>query len=595
MMRSLAACILFGSAWQGDAVRAQSISLAEESSRDDCVAELRPLVKSITYRELFRPVLAATYYIYEKNTGLYLSERSYDVQGAIKDSQALWQLTILSAEGTPKYLLKNTESNKYLVANYGAGGIAETSFSDRLVAAHWQLHLNSDGQTFSIRNRARNDRLSLEGNDVKLRSWMTADSTWVLEESGNRAGAFWFKESEYRRQWNNNAKLRSIYPGADLKWGAICPGKECEGAYVAERARYVRFSKITETNRNVVTQNTVNGVCDMPLGALKTFARHPEVVGSLRDAVTDSCPKSSLEGFADPLREAIEQECFTDCVQAITEVFPQNCSTNMDYTAVNEQLQTDARCTGVPTDSAEGLKEFVTAGRCFDFHAPSPLWVPKDKSPGDLAAFDGAGTCSGDSKATIQLNGMCPEGSKCKCPRTYMRSRDLAEGIREEAKMSLWTTYSDLDANSSLAINFEKTSPFFSFFGGLMKWQCQQTVGCWPQRPEERSVEGSTRACRMPAKAEHGGSPLWFLPPPMLRLKHSWGKCVLDACDKDHIETQQVGLGASAKLDKYPGKVNVYNCQPLRFEEMTSEQKQKFVTALRETGIFNEYPEPQLN
>merc|ERR1719277_50950 len=118
-----------------------------------------------------------------------------------------------------------------------------------------------------------------------------------------------------------------------------------------------------------------------------------------------------------------------------------------------------------------------------------------------------------------------------------------------------------------------------------MNWDCRETVGCWPQKPEERNVAnfGSTRACRMPAKAEQGGSKLWFLPPPMLRLKHEWGECVLEACDKDHLEAQQVGLVASAKLKKYPGKANVYNCQPLSFEDMTMDQKQKFIEALRAT------------
>jgi len=327
----------------------------------------------------------------------------------------------------------------------------------------------------------------------------------------------------------------------------------------------------------------------MTLAGLKRFSRHPEVIQQLRRGTSAVCPQDSLQRFsAGPLREVLESECLAECVAAVEErVTEEDCASSEGPNIDDMQLASDARCAGVAADTVQGLKEFVI-NKCRKWHAPTPLWVTEDKAPHDLNAEDGAGTCSGSSKPTIKRAGQCPEGSKCKCPRTYLRSRDSAEGLREKAYAE-----DSADAPSTtLAGSFERKTPFFSLGKGITSWSCKETVGCWPQRPEKTSTPTTRRACRMPAKAQDGGSELWFLPPPMLRLKHSWGKCVLEVCKPEHVAAQQVGFVASSKTSKYPGKANVYNCQPMAYDEMTAKQKVDFLDALRISGVFEEYDEP---
>jgi len=124
------------------------------------------------------------------------------------------------------------------------------------------------------------------------------------------------------------------------------------------------------------------------------------------------------------------------------------------------------------------------------------------------------------------------------------------------------------------------------------KFQCADTLGCWPQAPEHASVEGTPNACRLPAKAKEGGSPVWFLPPPGLRMHHSKGKCILNVCKVEDYLAQRVGFGRSENDWRYDGKPNVYNCQPLSFEELTQQQKSAMLVRLKETGVADEYDIP---
>lgn len=119
-------------------------------------------------------------------------------------------------------------------------------------------------------------------------------------------------------------------------------------------------------------------------------------------------------------------------------------------------------------------------------------------------------------------------------------------------------------------------------------FRCSSTVGCWPQQPDGVSVNGTSSACRLPAKAREGGSPVWFLPPPGLRLKHEMGFCVLDKCEKSDRVAQTVGLVGDSSGYR-PGKPYIYNCQPLAFEIMSAHQRQVFIDRLAESGIEDEY------
>jgi hypothetical protein len=225
-------------------------------------------------------------------------------------------------------------------------------------------------------------------------------------------------------------------------------------------------------------------------------------------------------------------------------------------------------------------------------------------------------------KDYIVQDGMCPEGAKCKCPITRMKARSTTAELRKDGLTVFVPT--GLSARTSLLIQARgmyltsavKNSLAMGLVGGLQKvvtslvvpnlilyavgrtiafsflqymtHQCQSTVGCWPQQPESVSVNGTWDACRMPQKAKEGRSPVWFLPPPGLRLKHSKGFCVLDNCKPRDRLAQTVGLGASSS-SSYLGKPSVYNCQPLSFEYMTPDQRQNLIQGLQKSGTEDEY------
>jgi len=122
-----------------------------------------------------------------------------------------------------------------------------------------------------------------------------------------------------------------------------------------------------------------------------------------------------------------------------------------------------------------------------------------------------------------------------------------------------------------------------------LTFHCEQTVGCWPQSPHPTALDGTPRACRMPSKASDGGAPLWFLPPPGTHMHHHWDKCIIAPCKSQDALAQHVGFGGSAKSSKYIGKPNVYNCQPLNFEDMSVSQMDLMIQRLESTGVGEEY------
>lgn len=335
----------------------------------------------------------------------------------------------------------------------------------------------------------------------------------------------------------------------------------------------------------------------------------------------------------------------------------------------------------MPYDSLEAVADVAACKACQTFPRPSVLWEPCDKGPGQLsqvrlggvwmingmnvyrALLDygdpilnvaansipwlvtgGAalawldrqkekevlpGVCSLPEehqntgwKDYIVQDGMCVEGTKCKCPMTRLNARSPTPELRKEGLtvfapngvsaatsllMQARGMYLTSAVRNSLAMGLAGglqttvTSLFvpqlllyqvgrtigFKFFQYLTH-QCQSTVGCWPQQPESVSLNGTWNACRMPVKANEGRSPVWFLPPPGLRFKHSKGFCVLDNCKPIDRKAQTVGLVASSS-SRYPGKPYLHNCQPLSFEYMTPDQRHNFIQRLQESGIEDEY------
>merc|ERR1712232_1480854 len=94
-----------------------------------------------------------------------------------------------------------------------------------------------------------------------------------------------------------------------------------------------------------------------------------------------------------------------------------------------------------------------------------------------------------------------------------------------------------------------------------------------------------------------GASSLWFLPPPLTFLHRKLGGigvCSLAACTKDDLINQRVGIGQDddeSPSSRSTDKRNVYNCQPLNYEDMTVKQQLLFHGLLDVSGTTAEYPE----
>merc|ERR1740121_805244 len=237
----------------------------------------------------------------------------------------------------------------------------------------------------------------------------------------------------------------------------------------------------------------------------------------------------------------------------------------------------------------------------------------------------------------IVQTGWCPEGSSCQCPKLYVyHERSIAELRRStfytfvpksaaivpvffaqfQDDLLVDTLTYGLEAIitntvsaavfgfSSLGAEFATLSYVISMFiSGFQThfedaddWTCASSVGCWPVDPEMRRTPLAERGCQVPQSAQSGGSPYWFLPPPLLMINYDGflgrRRCDVRYCSEEAMRDQQVGFGYSSRGDRRQGKPDVFNCQPLAFAEMTPEQRASFEQSLACSGIFEEYDMP---
>jgi hypothetical protein len=394
-----------------------------------------------------------------------------------------------------------------------------------------------------------------------------------------------------------------------------------------------------------------------------------ELSASLREAIERECFNDCFETVSSEMKSY-------SCEQVISSVAGNATQCAPFFEGVIDKSR---QCLELPSDSLELVTDVAAGKTCQVFHRPSVLWEPSDKgagalSPGGMnvawmingmlvyralldygnpilnvvassipwiatgangrAWLDRQGHAIGavctlppehantGDKKHIEQTGMCPEGTKCKCPMTRLRARESTSEIRKDGldvflrhgvsevalfkaqvKNVLLVTAVKASLASGLAGGAQAvlatiSAPTFLYlgvklvvFGGFLEYvshRCASTIGCWPQQPDSVSVNGTWSACRPPAKAREGGSPVWFLPPPGLRLKHSKGWCVLDQCKQSDREAQTVGLVSDPK-EKRAGKPYIYNCQPLAFEAMSPDQREVFIERLAESGLEDEY------
>lgn len=450
---------------------------------------------------------------------------------------------------------------------------------------------------------------------------------------------WWFggssQESEYERQWKTSAGKEKVLPGSNLTWGDMNPKKSGKG-YVFERKRLTMMGRLEDSGRYIVVNSTVRDVCDASTLFLRFLTHGAPLLEAVRELLPEdsACAGKSLTELATAAGDALSAECFNSCLGTLKEnVRDLECKrgvlTEDFYTQV---VDADDQCAGMPVDNLEKLAKYAMRLKCLTFTSPHPLFFMKDKAPGQISQLPGEAPVCGlpeeysttRDKTRIVQNGTCPEGSKCKCPMTSLRSRQTAMEIRMDKGLDMFAKdgaaslpvitkqYSmgliistvvvqmginGLAASAAIAATME--APTFLLMGTIklsvtalynyIAHSCADTLGCWPQAPEKVSVEGTPNACRLPSKAEEGGSPVWFLPPPMLRIKHSKGQCTLDTCKVEDYINQTVGFGRSENDVRYEGKPNVYNCQALAFEDMTNGQRLLLLQRLQDSGISKEY------
>jgi hypothetical protein len=295
-------------------------------------------------------------------------------------------------------------------------------------------------------------------------------------------------------------------------------------------------------------------------------------------------------------------------------------------------IEADVQCAATPVDTLEWISAYTLYRRCNTIlpQTKSYVWTINDKGPDNYEKGSEDAVCqlpankTKGNKHDIIMKGTCPEGSKCKCPMTSLLSRDNSRQIRFKGREDLFsmsgaaarTTILKQYAQGFILASVMATltveglaitaaalatlqAPTFlvtssailgiKFAWNYLRFQCQQTLGCWPQRPDQVRIAGTRKACRMPSKTAEGGSPLWFLPPPLMKMAHYKGKCILQGCEISEMWSQQIGAGPA---EKHAGNPNVYNCQPLTWEEMSLENRRTVIDRLKTNGIASEYNLP---
>jgi len=320
-----------------------------------------------------------------------------------------------------------------------------------------------------------------------------------------------------------------------------------------------------------------------------------------------------------------------------------------NWTAIFEVIveQSDS-CAEMPFDSLTILSEYVMQTRCNVWYPEYLLWVPQDTSPADLGA-DVEQVCTiaqYDMKTRdpshLIAKGTCPEGSYCGCPKLYRSRPDMIGEIRKSTLTTFVPSFAALapslvkQAQKGLLISVKTaavftlltaiTSGFSAGVSGVVskfitalpgvftkfmtlnalsaqivlfyssfttqadKWTCAKSAGCWPLKPTRKTTQKSKSACRYPNAPSTGSSEFWYMPPPMLKYSRKLVKCRLMACSQDDIDNQKVGFGRDSRTFGRLADPNVYNCQPLTFEQMTVTQQEAFTQNLFCTGVLDEYP-----
>lgn len=615
------------------------IAGVEDSS---CAQDLRPHVQGITVTDLFRPVLEGTYRIRSHGSGeSYLSAKDGSQSVVLlqdaDSKKSYWKIRRSDSTSKVGLLYEMENKDNGMMLNVDRSGVIPKMI----------LQLAEDGIHFRVKV---DDRvLQSKGDSVSLGYDSNGPEVlWNLEwVEGCVFSCIRNRYRERVRQWEQVANV-PIWFGAKAKWSDMCgeTDQNCAASYAQVRGAFEMEGRIEETKKTrVVTSSTVRSVCDMPMNVLLAFSQVHSVLKSV-SSVSDSCSAESGVERQASFQKALEAECFDPCHAKMKNALEGGDLANpvtekMGMCSDGSARESDAfyleivkhdECATLPSQTLEYLYDHSMKEKCWTWHPKSSLWVYNDHGPNDVASMDKGPVCKVDKNKghdMIRREGICSEGTTCQCPRAVLvatkttgqlrgdshafafdrpggallaslisgRRKGLMKKTQENIVKSLLKGGAFTATGLASKAFLGSLAPFATYkfvFNWLIKqsrkhaeWRCEDDLGCWPEQPKKTRVKGTRRACRMPNSAKNGGSPLYFLPPPGLMLKHRkrdlFRRCMITTCDHGDIMTQKVGFGRSADTGGYRGVPNVYNCQPLNFEDMDSVQKGKFVQELSKT------------
>jgi len=606
-----------------------------ESQTDECVDQTRAVFRSVSYRDLFRPMFEGTYEIRNRYTGKYLA--AFDTIAAtslhhVEASKSFeWSFDRVDLPGEPVYTVKNRESGMYLIAK----GSEVTLGRDFGHVGVWKLVLSEDGIHHSLQIASSDVRSLTDDGEDHAVSMMTDEqdaakihmSDWFFDQQHSFLPKLKIgKKREdsklpfsvenamsYKNQWEQAGGI-PLWQGTEYTWVQACKDAkiDCSVAYANRRATYLTLGRTSEGSRRVVQENHVKSSCEAPLDIIRLMtAYNTKAVQEMRKTAGPTCAGQSDGQYAKLAQQAVEEECFASCKADIKAVMEVHGCKKPDRDQFIHDFMSGGNCFHIAPESAIELAEFTFQEHCLTWHIPNFLAL-NDRKGHTRAVSDAPAVCLVDksswrSKDIVQ-QGTCPSGTTCQCPRLWIADKntttDLAKNENvfmdgpKSVKAAILKNFQDMKRAPITALRrgitlqaavldmpiLPSTFETIKFTYSALTWRCADTVGCWPKDPEQQKTEQTKKACRLPEEAKTGLSRTWFLPPAGVMIyRVKWyrrllRRCKFRACDAQDMWTERIGFGPSPT-----DKTNVYNCQPLAYEDMTSEMQKKYIARIRET------------
>lgn len=624
---------------------------------DQCTEAVSELIALTTYRHLFSPLMPGTYQLRHQGSGKFLSLSGASLKASLtNDENTHWKLGQVTRDTQSTTMLNYTfhsqSSGESLVADGEFVSLGAES-PQTASGGVWDLQLNTSCTCLSIAHVETGKFLSISSGRVALAD--VADY-WELVPSSLRKRR-WYRgrKAHLMQQWKVVREIPVLPGKSKITWEKACrEGEKCSEWYRMERDRHLNHGKTAEPDeRDTVTESKVESLCSWTVPGLQRWVHSNDVLKEMQKAVKGKgCPEKLVD-FSQVVSVALEDYCFESCGTEMHRQMlrsdegavslPCENSKSSDWESFFTQvIASNTQCRHLGEDVLRSLAEYQMQRRCKTWHPPSLFWVPQDSMPKDNAeSLDMRSQCHleyydrySQNPQDIVQEGWCPEGSTCQCPKRFSRNKKSIAEIRSDGRdtyvpdaaaivptilaqfqddllveavtVSIQSVLTNTVVAAVLSLgqivaSYATMTYAISLFFEVTRtrvetresWTCESSVGCWPVEPVVQRTTNSSRACRLPEAARNGGSPYWFLPPPLLMFSLEPFGCQLRACTETELESEMVGLSRPRNHRSSLGKPNVFNCQPLTFAEMTEEQQAAFAQSLACSGIFEEYDPPK--